>query len=509
MYSKTSDLWPRGEKPAQALCGEDQRLAVLAAYGMNALVDDPELGDIVALAAEICRAPIALVSIVERERQVFLARLGLAATETPRPTSFCAHAMLGAEAMVVPDATADPRFKTNPLVTGEPGIRFYAGQPLVSGQGAPIGALCIIDTVPRPAGLDALQLRTLSTLGRAVMRRLASHRQNEQGARAHEEAQERLQQVMDSFPGIAWSADESLNFDYFNARWSELTGTPGPATVADWAASMHPDDFARSAPAFEAATSRGEPFEDEVRLRMADGEWRWMMSRVVPIKTEGSPLRWVGTLMDIDREHRQREANDLLANELSHRIKNIFAVITGLIAIRSRGREDVAEFAAELGSAVRSLGIAHDYVRPLEGRDNDRLTRLLGDLLAPYHDDDGRVGVGGEDVAINARAATPLALIFHELATNSAKYGALSNENGRIVVEIARRVEDAEHIHVTWSETGITTGKKEADEDPREGFGSRLLRMAVEGQLRGRFHRRFTTDGMVVEIAIPSSSITG
>ncbi|MEZ5680736.1 MAG: PAS domain-containing protein [Erythrobacter sp.] len=503
-----SDLWPRGEKPVQALCGEDERLAVLAAYGTASLVEDPELAGLVSLVAEICETPIAMVTVVERERQLFLARLGIEETETPRPTSFCAHAMLGADALVVTDATQDPRFAGNPLVTGEPGVRFYAGQPLVSAEGAPLGALCVIDRVPRPEGLNERQSRALQTLAQAVMRRLASQRQREELDLEQSLAQERVQQVMDSFPGIAWSADDELRFDYFNAGWSEMVGAEAPTSVAKWASFIHPDDFARSSPAFIETLGRGEPFEDELRLRLASGEWRWMLSRVVPISTPDGDRRWVGTLFDIDREHRQREANDLLANELSHRIKNIFAVISGLIAIRSRGREEVAEFAQELSATIRALGTAHDYVRPVEGRSTDCLQGLLRDLLAPYHNGDaGRVAIGGDDVAIGARAATPLALIFHELATNSAKYGALSGDEGEVSVKIAASGESDGRIRVAWRETGIPPRDEQLAE--HEGFGSRLLRLAIESQLRGEFTRSFTPNGILVEIAFPADRITG
>lgn len=507
MYTKTNELWPLGVAPTQAYCGEAERLSVLAAYGTNALVDDPELGDIVALAATICDAPMAMVTMVERERQMFLARQGLEASETPRDVSFCAHAMLGDTAMVVPDATLDPRFVDNPLVTGPLGIRFYAGQPLISAEGAPLGALCVIDTKPRSAGLTELQARTLETLGRAAMRRLSSQRQVEVYTAEQLVAQERVQQVLDSVPGIAWSADDELRFDYFNARWPEVTGAPAPTTIEEWASFIHPDDYGRSRAEFEATVAQGKSFEDEVRLRVTSGDWRWVLSRVVPIPESGGKLRWVGTLIDIDREHRQREANELLNNELSHRIKNIFAVISGLIAIRSRGRAEVADFAHELGAAVRSLGIAHDYVRPVEGRTSDRLQGLLGDLLAPYHDpSDTRVSITGQDIAIGARAATPLALVFHELATNSAKYGALSVSEGRVEIAIALPCGDEECVRVTWRETAVP-GQEEMQPE-HEGFGSRLLRMAVEGQLRGGFHRRFTDDGMFVEIEFPASAVT-
>ena len=507
MLHKASKPWPPGVEPAQAFCGEDERLSVLAAYGTDALLDDPELADLVSLAAEICAAPVAMVTMVESQRQVFLTRLGIDERETPRPTSFCAHAMLGGDAMVVTDALEDPRFARNPLVTGAPGIRFYAGHPLISPEGAPLGALCVIDHEPRPQGLSDLQQRTLRTLARAVMRRLASQRQDAERSFEQRLARERVQQVMDSFPGIAWSADDDLNFDYFNARWGELTGAAAPTSVEEWASFIHPEDFARSRPAFVETLGRGEPFEDELRLKLANGKWRWAASRVVPISTPEGTRRWVGTLFDIDREHRQREANELLARELSHRIKNIFAVISGLIAIRSRGRDEVADFAQELSAAIRALGTAHDYVRPLEGRSSDCLHGLLRDLLAPYHDGKaGRVSISGDDIAIGARAATPLALVFHELATNSAKYGALSDPNGRVTISIKAPCDDEARICVDWREQGVPSLVKEMP--AHEGFGSRLLRMAIESQLQGAFTRSFTEDGLLVEIAFPAASIT-
>ncbi|QYU67439.1 hypothetical protein J4558_21340 [Leptolyngbya sp. 15MV] len=107
-----------GTPLASALCGEDERARVLSAYGADGLVDDPDLTAITAFAARLCGTPIALVSLVEAERQRFLARNGIDALETPRSTSFCAHAMLDRAVMVVPDARVDPRFSGFELVTG-------------------------------------------------------------------------------------------------------------------------------------------------------------------------------------------------------------------------------------------------------------------------------------------------------------------------------------------------------------------------------------------------------
>ncbi|UOR09321.1 PAS domain-containing protein [Qipengyuania flava] len=508
MYRKPSILWPEGVMPSDAYCDEDKRLAVLAAHGTQGMVDDPELQELVDLVAKLCDVPMAMVTVVEEGRQLFLTRTGIDARETPRPTSFCAHAMLGAEPMVVPDAREDARFANNPLVTDEPHIRFYAGHPLISVEGAPLGALCVIDTKPRPEGLSDIQRESLSVLAKSAMRRISQRRLGETAQEAVNMRESYLQRMIDSVPGIAWSADGAGNFDYVSAQWSELTATTQPRRLDDWKNAVHPDDWVQAAGAFQASLDSGKPFEYEWRLKLSDGNYRWMLARAVQTPTDEGQNRWFGTVIDVDRQHRLSEARDLLAHELSHRIKNIFAVVSGLVAIRARNRPEVAEFAAELNETIRALGAAHNYVRPHEGQRASTLSGLLADLLAPYGSaEEGRFSVTGPGIEIGARAATPLALIFHELATNSAKYGALSCPEGHLTVTVEEQCEGGGEgsVCVSWEEQASSCA--DPDKSEHEGFGSRLLRMAVEGQLGGTFERTFSADGLDVRIVFPRKSI--
>lgn len=502
------DNWPQGNSPANALCGEDERLSVLASYGSEILSDDPELARIVGFTARLCNTPAALITLVEQEHLRFLAKTGTELEGTPRSISFCPHAMLGREPMVVRDAAADPRFADNPLVTGEPHIRFYAGAPLISEEGAPLGALCVIDGVARPEGLSEFQVEGLAVLAAAVMRRLQQNRQGLSSDSVIAEREQRLLSIIDSVPGIAWSADSHANFDYFSGRWREVTGEDHPKVAADWKRFVHPDDFEATLASFSNALSEVAAFECEFRLLQADGSWRWVLSRAVPMGDELRKARWFGTMIDVDEAHRLSESRDLLSKELSHRIKNIFAVVAGLISIRSRGREEVTEFAKEVTAAIMALGVAHDYVRPVEGRSSDKLQGLLKDLLAPYarHGDE-RIAIGGDDIAIGAQAATPLALIFHELATNSAKYGAFASVDGHVDITIDASCEDKDAICVAWRES--VPGYSPPADPAHEGFGSRLLRMAVEGQLSGSFTRTYSDDGLDIELTIPLDQITG
>jgi len=154
---------------------EADRDAALAEFDLDAMQAGGQLDRIAAFAAALCDVPIALVSLVERDRQFFLSRTGLAVTETPRATSFCQYAMREPDVMIVPDATKDPRFANNPLVTGDPYIRFYAGAPLVADDGTPLGSLCVIDRTPRE-GLSDVQYLGLQVLAEAVVAAFNAHR---------------------------------------------------------------------------------------------------------------------------------------------------------------------------------------------------------------------------------------------------------------------------------------------------------------------------------------------
>lgn len=341
MRIETYPLWPGGRAPDLVQCAESARAQVIAAHGAQAMENDEELGEIVRFAAALCDTPIALVSIVEEHRQHFIARKGMEQRETPRSLSFCAHAMLGAEIFVIEDAAQDPRFADNALVTGPEHIRFYAGAPLVSGEGIPLGALCIIDSRPRPGGLTALQEQGLRTLARAVMRRLTSERDTLNAEEALDHADRRLIALAEHIPVYAWATDRQGNLEFANSALYEYAGTRdlgqlGIRTI------IHPDDVKELLTRRKEGMARATRWEARVRVKGADGVYRWMLLRVWPLRTDNAaePETWFGAGVDVDDLHRLSESRDLLARELSHRIKNIFAVIGGLIAVRARGRPE-------------------------------------------------------------------------------------------------------------------------------------------------------------------------
>src|SRR6056297_712398 len=166
------NTWPTGTPPSGDYCAEDERLFVLASFEIEALEGDPELARLARFAAHLCGTKQAAVSLVEAERQFFLARTGWDTNATPRSTSICAHTMTGAQILEVSDASSDERFAGFEAVAGSRHLRFYAGAPLISSEGAPLGALCVTDSEPRPEGLSELQREGLAVLAESVMRRI-------------------------------------------------------------------------------------------------------------------------------------------------------------------------------------------------------------------------------------------------------------------------------------------------------------------------------------------------
>lgn len=315
---------------------------------------------------------------------------------------------------------------------------------------------------------------------------------------------EQLWAILDTMPQIAWSTLPDGCHDFYNQRWYDFTGVaPGSTDGEGWSELFHPDDQDQAWAAWRHSLATGAAYEVEYRLRHRDGTYRWTLGRALPIRNaDGEIERWFGTCTDIERLKAAEDQLSLIAGELSHRIKNVFAVIGGLMSLAARTEPVAQPFVARMHSRLASLAIAHDYIRGAGVSATTSLKVMLGELVQPYQQEVGqRVAVVGDDVAVGPGAATALALVIHELATNSTKYGALSKVGGDVALTCTA---DDQVFVIEWTERGGPTiaGPPEAI-----GFGTGLAQRAVQAQLGAKLDNRWLSQGLVVSISAPHANL--
>jgi two-component sensor histidine kinase len=227
--------------------------------------------------------------------------------------------------------------------------------------------------------------------------------------------------------------------------------------------------------------------------------------------TSGTPTQLVAFSRDMTLAQVQGEASDLLKIELSHRIKNLFALVNGLITVAARPDPAVQSFAEALCDRFAALSRALDYVLPAHAiaasPSATTLQGLLRALLDPYdnlvqHQQQQQVLILGDDPPVGPKATPSLALCIHELATNAVKYGALSNSRGRVSITCRSKAEGV--IGLTWSERG---GPEVAAKPEQAGFGSKLLLRTISGALGGRVRRRWDRRGLTLHMLVPLATL--
>ncbi|WP_338662436.1 PAS domain-containing protein [Pararoseomonas sp. SCSIO 73927] len=297
---------------------EEERLAALHRTGLLDTPPEQAYDDLVRLAADLVGVPMAAVHLVAEDRQWGKAELGLGTRDIPRDTAFCPTAMLDPEGLVVPDAAKDPRFATNPLVTGGPGIRFYAGVPLMS-EGLPIGALCVIDTEPHEGGLDERQRFALKALAAQVSSQIALRRaltERDRVTAERDRADALRRQTLDSATDFAIvSMDLSRTITGWNTGavnicgWTEAAILGQPADLI-----FTPEDREAGVPELETrrAARDGRATDERWHLR-EDGSRFWASGEMMPLRDEGGAhIGYLKMLRDRTEQHLAGEALEQL-----------------------------------------------------------------------------------------------------------------------------------------------------------------------------------------------------
>ncbi|MCA2980606.1 MAG: GAF domain-containing protein, partial [Myxococcaceae bacterium] len=299
--------------PSDPRSAEARRLAVLASYEVMDTPPDPALDTITRLASQLLGLPVALVSLLDDQRQWFKSRHGLDLSQTPREIALCDHVVRSGEALVIADATRDDRFRDNPLVHDEPHVRFYAGVPLRVPEGEVLGTLCALDYAPRT--LDAGKLQVLSDLAELAVRQLMLHRRERALQRARGEL-ERQERFFESSQDLNCIASTDGRFLVLNPRWTEVLGFSREELMAEpYLHFVHPDDRATTMKAIIElrATQALQSFRN--RYRCNDGSYRWLEWSAHPTGREDGSV--FATARDVSQavaaEHALQLRNGILS----------------------------------------------------------------------------------------------------------------------------------------------------------------------------------------------------
>jgi two-component system cell cycle sensor histidine kinase/response regulator CckA len=330
--------------PPSVSAEEGARIEALKRYRILDSEAEPAFDELATLAAQIFGCPLALITLVDRDRQWFKSAIGISLRETSREVSFCSHTLEESEVLVIPDMLADERFHDHPFVIGEPKIRFYAGAPLVTPEGQRIGALCVLDRVPRE--ISRAQAQALQTLSRQVVSLLELRRRL---LEEKELAEETLRENRQLFQALVEHSSDAIKVidasgivRYAGPTTGKVLGySPEELVGRDGFELTHPDDLAVTRRVFEGLLeSPGETVELEVRLKHKDGSWRRLECVATNLLQEKSVRGIVVNYRDITQRRRADDIQAALfriaekantAEDLNEFFATIHEIVSGLI----------------------------------------------------------------------------------------------------------------------------------------------------------------------------------
>jgi PAS domain S-box-containing protein len=295
-----------------------------------------------------------------------------------------------------------------------------------------------------------------------------------------------------------------------NPDWTELRQLDGRNTLAEaempsvaWMEDyILPEDRAATRAAIDDAIAGLHPFQQEHRVRRADGSIGWVSSRAVPVTDEhGALIEWFGAASDVTERVRTTEHLRLVVNELNHRVKNTLAMVQAIALRTFRSNTNLAQAQDEFAARLRALAQANDLLTG-ERWAGASLVSAIEQAVRPHQHDAGRCLIRGNDLRISPKTALALAMAMHELATNAVKHGAWSKDHGSVVIDWA--VDDA-LLHLEWRERD---GPK-VTPPTRRGFGSRLIERGLAGELGGKVSLLFDEDGVRCLIEAPVTVVVG
>jgi PAS domain S-box-containing protein len=389
------------------------------------------------------------------------------------------------------------------LVDGRRAVTAYRSLPeygLVASVSIPLVAVLQPLIVTVLAALPILALVFLA--GLVTLRHLMTQQ------RQLRQTATRLETVLQASSLGAWQWYPKSDRNEYNARWAEMLGyQPGEIefTQVEWRDRLHPEEKERVL-ASVARHLRGETteFREEHRLRHKDGHWIWVLDagRVVECDDDGTPEIMTGIHLDITKRREAEERMLVVSREMAHRAKNLLSIVMSIVSMTKA--TSVEALKSALSGRIQALSRAHDLLSDSRWQGTD-LRDIAAQELAPYRMGPGRnIVITGPRIVLAHSAIQALSMTLHELATNAAKYGALSQPNGRLQLRWTLPA-DASAIEIVWEESG---GQGAAEKPNRVGFGSQLIQVMVETQLGGSLTYEWSAAGMRCTFTVPRGHVS-
>jgi PAS domain S-box-containing protein len=361
------------------------------------------------------------------------------------------------------------------------------------------------------------EIRGVLSLAANVTERAKAHCAADYQAQEAELFNERLTLALEAAEMGMWDWIAETGAIYWSDRYRQIFGVSPdqPLTHEFWLSYIHPEDrdwVRQKVDALNDPASGGR-LQMDYRIIHPDGDVRWISCRGRMLYTteagQTKPLRLLGTMLDSTERRKNEEARQLLAKELDHRVKNLFAMASAMVTMTARTAASTEDMAQALHGRLNALAKAHELIRPGVA-DHDlqdggtTVSTILRTILAPHGDlgQPERILIDCAPIAVGAKAATSLTLVLHELATNASKYGALSIPSGHLTISGWR---DAEAMFLAWQEKG---GPPIENPPTTRGFGSHLARKSITDQLGGRIIPDWRREGLRVDLQIPLNQLS-
>lgn len=317
-----------------------------------------------------------------------------------------------------------------------------------------------------------------------------------------EEYEDRFRLLADNMAQLAWISDKLGSISWYNKRWFDFTGTTPEEMFGDgWEAIHHPDHRDRVNERWNEHIANGEEWEDSFPLRSASGEYHWFLSRALPIRDkDGEILLWFGTNTDVTDMRDAEQRIELLMREVNHRAKNMLAIVQSLARSSDVNRDGFIE---RFEQRIQALAANQDL---LVNRSWSRVPvqEMIEAHLAFLSDTLSRCEYSGPEIMAAPTAVEVLSMAIHELAINALKYGALSNDDGRLnIVWRVESVEGQDRFEIEWHETGGPP----VTEPNRRGFGSKIIVDVPRLKLNAEVTQEFNPAGLVWKLSCPLEEI--